>query len=95
VFLILIIIAMCDREVGLFEVLEISQFNLPENVFAVEIKLKELETGKESQEAFLVKSEENKIIKKGGKYVFISGTSNENLRNIGIKRELLKVYELK
>jgi len=94
--LIVVVIAVSDREISLIEVLEISQFNLPENVFAVGVRFRELETEKESQKAFLVGLEENRIIKKGGKYALIyEGCSDEKLMKVGIKHKLLKVYELR
>lgn len=94
--LIMIAIKTGDRGVNLVEVLEISKFNLPENLFAVGIRFRELETDKESQKAFLVESEENRIIKKGGRYALVyEGCSDEKLRQVGIEYRLLKVYELK
>ncbi|MCX6766597.1 MAG: hypothetical protein NT170_02340 [Candidatus Moranbacteria bacterium] len=98
-FVLLIVIAIKAGnldQIELIEVMEVNNFNLPDNMLAIGIKFREIQTGKEYQKSFLIKGEENHLIKKGSKYALVhKSCDNKQLKNIGVKHELLKIYELK
>jgi hypothetical protein len=79
------------------EVLEITEYHLPNNIRTIEIKFNKIE-GKqeESKESFFIETPMEINLKKGGKYVFVyKGGVSEKLSKIGIHYNLLRIYEIK
>jgi len=96
VIMLIAVLAMDIKGTDFVEILDIKEFNLPNDLAAVGLRLKELESGRESWRNFLIETKENQILKKGGKYVLFHELHSEHgLAQMGVQRKLLKAYELK
>lgn len=78
------------------EVLEIKPYEIPGGYILAGIKIKDIETGEESQHIFHLQQDSNKVLKKGGIYLLIYNIDVKmQLRGFGVNRNLTRAYELR